>query len=61
MADFYHDDPNISDAVAELMHPSSSNAWVNPRHPPASIRDIVSTIEKVYGKAAAAGIRISVN
>jgi hypothetical protein len=60
MSDYYHDDPNVSDAVAALML-SSSNPWANPQHPPASIKDIVATIEKLFGKSAAAGVRISVN
>jgi hypothetical protein len=59
MSDYYHDDPNISDCVDSMMR--GSGPLANPNHPPASIKDIVAAIEKRFGKAAAAGLRIGVH
>jgi hypothetical protein len=61
MSDMYHDDPNISECIDSMMRGMPGNPLANPKHPPASIKDIVATIEKLFGKAAAAGVRISVN
>jgi hypothetical protein len=61
MSDLYHNDPNISDCIDSMMRGMTGNPLANPDTPPASIKDIVATIEKLFGKAAAAGVRIGVH